>query len=386
MIAYKEKSLDQLVINEECEKALKRQLITAEEYGAIKAAHKSQLYSPNMFIRIGLFVLTVVIVFMSCGLLFLFAGNSLDNETAFFVITLFYGIFIYAALEWMIKRNRHYRSGVDDALLWLSLIFVISDISIYFDLTPLQISTFIFVLSLAAAIRFANSVMSAIMFGSFISIIFFAVTPLGTIAKTILPFLVMLISFGIYLVTLNVKHAPSLRHYKYCFKMLEVLALVTMYVSVNYLVVRELSVIMFDLNLPQDASIMGGWFFWTCTILLPILYIARGLQKKDHVILRTGILLVGAAVFTYRFYYSIAPVEQVMTAAGIAMVIIAYTTIRYLQKPRFGISDQPNQHGDSGPHLESLVIAETFKEVPATDDAFRFGGGSTGGGGATGQY
>jgi uncharacterized membrane protein YgcG len=75
-----------------------------------------------------------------------------------------------------------------------------------------------------------------------------------------------------------------------------------------------------------------------------------------------------------------------MTAAGIAMVIIAYTTIRYLQKPRFGISDQPNQHGDSGPHLESLVIAETFKEVPATDDAFRFGGGSTGGGGATGQY
>ena len=66
MIAYKEKSLDQLVINEECEKALKRQLITAEEYGAIKAAHKSQLYSPNMFIRIGLFVLTVVIVFMSC--------------------------------------------------------------------------------------------------------------------------------------------------------------------------------------------------------------------------------------------------------------------------------------------------------------------------------
>jgi hypothetical protein len=388
MIAYKEKSLDALVINEETTRALKKQFISNEEYAGITNVYKTHLYSPNVFIRIGLFVLTVVIVFMSFGLMFLFTGDALNNETALFVMTFIFGALIYAALEWMIQSKRHYRSGVDDALLWLALVFIVSDISMYSNLTSLWTSVLIFILSLAATIRFANSVMSAVMFGSFISIIFFGITPMGTIAKAILPFVVMVIAFGIYVLVLNVKHETSLRHYKFCFIMLEVLSLITTYVSVNYFVVRELSVMMFDLRLPQNASITGGWFFWICTFLLPVLYIARGLQKKDHVILRTGLVLIAATVFTYKYYYTVAPVEQVMTAGGILLIIVAYVVIRYLQTPRKGITDTPAEYEtlEGGLQVESLVIAETFSESPAPDEGFRFGGGSTGGGGATGQF
>jgi hypothetical protein len=211
---------------------------------------------------------------------------------------------------------------------------------------------------------------------------------MGTIAKAILPFVVMVIAFGIYVLVLNVKHETSLRHYKFCFIMLEVLSLITTYVSVNYFVVRELSVMMFDLRLPQNASITGGWFFWICTFLLPVLYIARGVQKKDHVILRTGLVLIAATVFTYKYYYTVAPVEQVMTAGGILLIIVAYVVIRYLQTPRKGITDTPAEYEtlEGGLQVESLVIAETFSESPAPDEGFRFGGGSTGGGGATGQF
>jgi hypothetical protein len=388
MIAYKEKSLDALVINEEAVRALKKQFISNEEYAGITNAYEAHLYSPNVFIRIGLFVLTVVIVFMSFGLMFLFTGDALNNETALFVMTFIFSALIYAALEWMIQSKRHYRSGVDDALLWLALVYIVSDISMYSNLTSLWTSVLIFILSLAATIRFANSVISAVMFGSFISIIFFGITPMGTIAKAILPFVVMVIAFGIYVLVLNVKHKTSLRHYKFCFIMLEVLSLITTYVSVNYLVVRELSVMMFDLRLPQNASITGGWFFWICTFLFPVLYIARGLQKKDRVILRTGLVLIAATVFTYKYYYTVAPVEQVMTAGGILLIIVAYVVIRYLQTARKGITDRPAEYEtlEGKLQVESLVIAESFSESPAPDEGFRFGGGSTGGGGATGQF
>jgi hypothetical protein len=387
MIAYNEQSLDRLAIDSEVALAHKKRLLSDQEYSNVLHAHKPGLYSPNLFIRIGLFVLTVVIVAMIFGLALLITESVLSNDGIFFSITLVFGCLIYAALEWIIRSKRHYRSGVDDALLWLALICFVADIGIYFDLSELWMSLMIFAFSLAATVRFANSVMSAVAFCSFIAVIFYSITPAGTIAKTILPFVTMLMGAAAYLTAIKCKHQYSVRHYRYCFMMIEVLSLITIYAAVNYFIVRELSIQMFDLHLPQNASITGGWFFWTCTFVLPLIYIARGLQSKDHLILRVGLLLIAATIFTFRYYYSIAPIEQVLTFAGIILIIIAYVLIKYLQTPRFGITDrQPEQHLQDGLNVESLIIAESFNEAPATDEGFRFGGGSTGGGGATGQF
>jgi hypothetical protein len=387
MIAYNEQSLDQLAIDSEVALAHKKRLLSDQEYTNVLQVYKPDLYSPNLFIRIGLFVLTVVIVAMMFGLVLLITESILSNDGIFFFIALVFGCLIYVSLEWIIRSKRHYRSGVDDALLWLALICFVADIGIYFDLGELWMSIMIFVLSIAATIRFANSVMSAVAFCSFIAVIFYSITPAGTIAKTILPFVTMLMGAAAYLMAIKCKHQYSVRHYCYCFMMIEVLSLITIYASVNYFVVRELTIHMFDLHLPQSASITGGWFFWACTFVLPLIYIARGLQSKDHLILRVGLLLTAATIFTFRYYYSIAPIEQVLTFAGIILIAIAYALIKYLQTPRSGITDrQPEQHLQERLNAESLILAETFKEAPAPDEGFRFGGGSTGGGGATGQF
>ena len=100
-------------------------------------------------------------------------------------------------------------------------------------------------------------------------------------------------------------------------------------------------------------------------------------------------LLAVATVFTIRYYYSIMPVEQVMTAGGMLLVISAYLIIKYLNTPKFGITDKEHAFEPSLDSLqvEALVITETFQQVPAPrDEAFKFGGGSSGGGGATGEY
>ena len=389
MIAYKEKSLDSLIVQHQVNKALKRKFISKEEHDGVIKAHPADLYRPNIFIRIGLFIVTVIIVLMSFGLFMLMTGDAFSFDTGGLIICLFFALVIYVMLEWIIQSKRHYRSGVDDALLWTSLGFIIGAISAFTNITSLQLSVLIMMISIYAAVRFANSVMTAVMFCSFIAVVFNSIAPLGAIAKSILPFVLMALSVIIYWQVIRNKHHVFVRHYRYCFKMLEFLSLITIYASVNYFVVRELSIQMFGLHLPQGASITGGWFFWLTTLLIPPLYIFRGLQKKDNLILRTGMLLAVATVFTIRYYYSIMPVEQVMTAGGMLLIIAAYLVIKYLNTPKFGITDKEHAFEPSLDSLqvEALVITETFQQVPAPrDDAFRFGGGSSGGGGATGEY
>ena len=115
MIAYNHKTLDHLLINEEAIAALHQNLISKEEADAIEKTYPVNLYSPNIFIRIGLFLLMAVIVLMGFGLFCLLILSS--SEKGFSVLCLVFSLLIYAALEFIIYEKKHYRSGMDNALL-----------------------------------------------------------------------------------------------------------------------------------------------------------------------------------------------------------------------------------------------------------------------------
>jgi hypothetical protein len=390
MIAYNDKSLDQLFISNVAGNGLHKHLISKEEYNAIAIAHPVALYRPNIFIRIGLFLATTVIVLMSFDLCMLFTESFSSSDSVMAVLCGIYALLIYAALEWLIQSKRHYRSGVDDALLWLSFGFIIADVNFFTGISTLQQSILIFILALYGTARFANSVMSGIMFISFLAIIFYSIIPLGSVAKATIPFLLMALSFLVYWVAKKNKHKYSLRHYRYCMLMIEVLSLITIYAAVNYYAVRELSNQLFDLHLTEGTSIAGGWFFWLTTLVIPPLYIIRSLQTKDAVLLRVGMLLLAGTVLTIHKYHPVAPVEQSMTIGGLVMIVAAYFITRYLRTPRHGITDKEpeNEPSDGDLQLEALVVTETFHAVPDTGatKGFQFGGGSSGGGGASGEY
>jgi hypothetical protein len=135
MIVYNENSLDRLMFKEEAAIALRRQLIPKNEFDAVAAANVVDLYRPNIFIRIGLFLVTVVIASMSFGLIILVTADALDSDTGFFWICIIFAFFIYVALEWIIQSKRHYRSGVDDALLWNALGFIVAAANIFTGIT-----------------------------------------------------------------------------------------------------------------------------------------------------------------------------------------------------------------------------------------------------------
>ena len=102
-----------------------------------------------------------------------------------------------------------------------------------------------------------------------------------------------------------------------------------------------------------------------------------------------GLLLTAATLYTIYYYYPLASIEIILVGTGIILIGVAYGAARYLAVPRFGIinsvsSDLPLRGLEQ---LESLIIAESFHDHPAAgSDDITFGGGTAGGGGASGQY
>jgi hypothetical protein len=65
---------------------------------------------------VGLFILTCVIIAFSDGLLSLFILDGVSSPGGW---ALFLAVLTYAGLELIIYLKKHFRSGVDDALLFM---------------------------------------------------------------------------------------------------------------------------------------------------------------------------------------------------------------------------------------------------------------------------
>jgi hypothetical protein len=389
MIAYNHTSLDNLLINEEAVAAYDQQLISKEEAEAIIKAYPVNLYLPNSFIRIGLFLLTTVIVLMVFGFLCMLAISG--SEKTFGILTFVFSLFLYGALEFIIQEKKNYRSGIDDALLWLCIIAIIGVANLlFYSVSILGHAVLIFIPAFYFLLRFGNVVMGALAFMALLTMIFYTVVPLGNMAKTIMPFLLMAISFFVYWLVRNYKNNNRLRHYKNCCTLIEILALIIGYAAGNYFIVREVSNSLFELQLKEGESVPFGWVFWIPTVLLPAVYIFRGIQKLEVILLRTGLLLVAAIIFTVRYYYHVAPLEIAMSLGGVIMIIIAYFITKYLTPPKHGFTHaEPNDPQLAGLlQVESLIVAQTFHQTPVAepDKHFDFGGGSGGGAGSTGNF
>ncbi|MBS1661314.1 MAG: hypothetical protein JST68_09730 [Bacteroidetes bacterium] len=382
MIAYNRESLDNLDIQVQAMEAFDKKLLPAEEYDRIRAAHPYHFYLPNFFVRIGLFILTMIAAACGLGLLLLMGVGS----GGFGTIAVIYAALAYGALELFIHGQKMYGSGVDDALLWLASICFLSGIAAAddFDLHPATLSLITLLVAFICVLRYADRLMTLVAYGALLCLVFYTAAALGPIARAILPFLIMALSIGFYLLFTSLENKHSLRHYRSCILLLRVASLLSLYAAGNYFVVREAN----EYISHHPGPIALGWLWWLFTILIPIFYIVKGIQKKDALFLWTGMALVTATVFTVRYYYHIMPMESIMIIAGSLLIAGVYAVHRYLRTPKHGFtSAQPDyKHPLTDLPAEAIILAETFKNTPTTTTGVQFGGGTTGGGGAGGQY
>ncbi len=194
MIAYNRQYLDNREVQEQAAEALAKNVITAGEQARIREAYPYTFYTPNIYVRIGLFLLTVLVSACGLGLYMLMFGmgaNSVGVPIAFF------GLISYGVLELFIHNRGTYRSGVDDALLWVGGGLVLCGINFAVDhISPAAQSLIICLLALGGVLRYADRLMALVAYGALLSMIIHLVAGMGDVARGLLPFLLMAVSVG----------------------------------------------------------------------------------------------------------------------------------------------------------------------------------------------
>ena len=367
-------------------------LITLGEFQNIRGKYPVGFYTPALLVRVGLFILTCVIVAFSDGLLSLMASGSGIITTYGWCI--FLGIITYIMLEIMAGANFHYRSGVDDALLYIAAgQFAAAFAIILFDYSGshsyLAFALLVFLLSMYLTLRFADMVMMLICCSAFLALIYFSWIRTGTLGLATMPFLMMLVSAFIYWLALSNERQKQFINYQNMFIVTQALSLVTLYGAGNYFIVDSLSTRLHG-PLPAAKGLPFGGLFWLWTMLLPFIYVAFGIKRKDMLLLRTGLILIAAAVLTFRSYYHVLPVDVALCIAGAIILSVVYGAIKYLKTPKHDFTYAESDEADKSDHLkiESLIVAQSFSQAPAApaDDGVKFGGGDFGGGGSSGDF
>jgi hypothetical protein len=380
MIAYNKDWLRNLALKKEMEGALAHRLVGREEYERTIRAFPAGFYTPNPFIRIGLFLLTGVICVFAAGIFFLAFEGS---QGAVAAVAVFLGGLAYLALE-MVIRNNHYHSGVDGALLYLSLIFIFTGIVLATGASGLGGSFILFTLSLYLCIRFVNAGMGVISFIAFLRIVLFTASCSGPQRPAVI-FLILLPFVLAVLILSGRKWKTEL--YARCIAAIHVSALFCLYAIGNIFILNQWWTVMKELT-PALLNPFFSWLFWAWTIFIPVLYIVRGLLSKEPAWYRSGLLLLPAAVLTVRYYHPLLAPEIAMILAGSMLVVVAAFFNRRLKKPKNGYTSAEILPRDKT-LLDTLSFAGITNAMhPGQQDAgtTRFGGGSGGGGGAGGDF
>jgi hypothetical protein len=383
MIAYNRQYLDNRDIRAQAAEALAKKVITAEEYSHLREAYPYKLYTPNIYIRIGLFLLTVLATTCCVGLFSL----GWMEEHGMGGLLIFFGAAAFAALELFIHIRGLYRAGVDDALLWTgcTLIFVGIDFNAGYIHSSTE-SGIAFLLATVGVLRYTDRLMALVAYGALLNLIYQVTIGMGDTARALLPFLLIAVSIALYFLFTLFGTKERLRHYRSCLTVLRVATLLSFYLAGNYYIIREMNAKLSG----NTGPVALGWLWWLLTAIVPIFYIVKGIFRKDVLFLWTGLALVAASIFTVRYYYHILPADLAMIIGGGILIAGAYFLIRYLHMPKYGITsaDSDDPHPASNLAVESMILAESLKAVGAQPESPGpgFGGGSGGGAGAGGKY
>lgn len=364
----------------------RRGLLTPAQQAAIDTVHPIGYYRPHNWIRLLLLIATLFGAASGLGFLLL-TTKAEFNPGVYAALVLLAAI---ALLEVLVQRSHHYRSGVDNALLYIAVLawgylsYELTDNS--FSLSFFSINWLLLVLAvlLVALVRYADPVVAA---ACFIAALWLAVLILthSKLGRLLLPFGLMAIVGALLLALRQLPTRADYYYYRSAGLVLRALGLAGLYLAGNYLLVRE-----------GNAELLGGIgpsgqvplapLFYLLTAGIPVAYIVLGLRRHDRLLLSVGLVALAFSFFTLRYYRSLLPPEIAATLGGLVLLVGALAALRYLRTPRHGLTAEADKATPSQFNLESLVVAQTV-QVPAVSEAgYEFGGGQSGGAGADGSY
>lgn len=380
--AYDTDQVHNLAVLRESRQWMEHRFIRKEQFEKIEEAFKSRLYHPNFLIRLILFVATALGLVGVAGLAILMVKDV--GSDALRVMAVIYGIVSFVALDnWLIKKD-HYKSGVTEAVMFQACICILGTV---IDESELTFRVLAFLVFAYTAFRYLDWISTLLSVGFFGATLFSLLMKWENTGQAILPFFFMMVFSACYLSLPKIKARPSSSPWHNNLWLIEVASLVIVYLSGNYYVVRELSIEVSGLPLQPGENIPLSSFFYVFTAAVPVLYVAWGIRRYNSTLIRVGALCTILSILTFKYYFSIAPPEVTLTVAGALVIVLAVSLLHYLRVMRYGITRE-NILGEkwASASLEGFLVSQTMGGNEAKPhDQFEGGGGSFGGGGASGD-
>ncbi len=389
MTAYNTTDLNNKLVNENADEAFYYGLIDAGTCTTITTTHPVRLYTPNYFIRIGLgFLATTACLFS--GLLFwmLFGISNVDAIESFLF---FLSAACYITLELFVTSKKYYNAGIDNILLFAVVSFLFGGCTLQDVNSNYIMSTGLcFIACLWMSYRFVDAFAGVLAYVFFFLFIYFDFTHFFAASQTAAPLLMMAVSAAAYFLVKKISIQQKWMPYTYCADCIILLTLATFYISGNYYIVREgTGNLFFGIRGEEtNTAPLFSWLFWIFTICTPVAYLAYGINARSLLFIRTGILALAATILTIRYYHTVIPADVALMLAGAILIVISYLLIKYLRTQKRGYAfDAPTYNDKNTPDAEALIIAQAFGHKHSVPErGVEFGGGSSGGGGATGSF
>jgi len=351
--------------------------LTEAQYQGVEPETVVDLRRTNIFLRLVLFLFTLIIVGAAVGLFFVVLSPSATQTTG--ILLLIFAAGSYAAAELAVSQARLYRYGIEEALAACAVGFLCAGMqAAFFSGQAYQpvyapLAAMIFVLFLPDSWTSSHSVHHLIVAA------FYAV--------------------GLFLVAaLRSRHRFTYLNDRY--SIAEALLWLGIYLVINLQVVINLQLLPVNLFGPVSRVATAEFsrpFYWTTWVLtwcLPPLIITRGLRQKDRFVIAVGAIVSILTLITNKPYLGWQRHTWDPMLLGALLIGVVLFLRRWLAagpgEVRRGFTARRlsgKDHTWMSAAAVALVSPNIVKPIPQTSSPdVRFGGGKSGGGGATSDF
>jgi hypothetical protein len=401
MIALYKEGENRVQVVEETRRWEEVGLVSPAQAAAVRERYRPELVRVNLFIRILLALFTAVGVVALVALPAVVLHVEEASITALFL--LFAPLCAGVADRGLIDGRRLYRCGAEEVLLILAVAFLALAVGIHAHDWGSSAERLGWLA--AHGIVLAGATLLAVRYG-------YALAALGAVAAlAALPFhladvqhwhtpglarvvlFLLLGAAGIWAHRRLGRRGRLPRGYVWCLESVRLAALAGLYL---------------DVNLYAHRLLWQNWLGWrpgaggvpgfdpicaVLTALLPAAALALGIGRRDRALLWFAVFSGTASLLTLAYYVHLGYLAEEVTAAGLVLVGLAFGLLRWLRSG----ADRRQGAFTAEPLLEPRLYGLDFEALaaiqplaPATQapqaEGFRPGGGSFGGGGASGGY
>ena len=331
-------------------------------------------YSPHFFIRLGLFLLTLLVVLLTTALLWLMFGMS-ANVLGYGPLFIAMGVGCMLFSEYLARKKKHFQSGADEALHLSATMLTAFGLQAMMGLSWWMTSALMAIFAALFFLRYMNYWMAGvavvccmIFLNEFVSLflpVFMYAIPLAAFALA-----------GSYFS--GEKFSRKTSYYETGVLAARYLFLFAACFYTNYLCVSTIAG-------GRYSTFAELSFYKVTTILLPLALLVYGIIRRDKVLMHVGMISIFFAVYTAYVFLNASQPFLWMAVFGSVVVIITVAVIRWLKFEPAGFSYKPVKKSQSAAWMEVIVSANA-PQGSSSDGHRNFGGGDFGGGGASGTF